>query len=303
MMRALTAMAHAMTLVALASSTHVGALIRAQGPTVSPPVYELALPPDRRLYELVRPTPQPAAVRPSPIAPAAPVARTTGSWTTVPILMYHYIRTNPDPRDRVGFGLSVTPAMFRAQLDYLAQNGFHVVSLHQTVEAIRLHRPLPSRPVVLTFDDGYADFYTTAVPELRRHGFTATEFVVSGFVGRPGYLTWAQIQAVDGLGFTIGAHTVNHVALASVAPARAVWEMRQSKLTLESTLHHPVLDLAYPYGSFTPSVAAEARQLGFECAVSTLPGNRHGSDTLLTLHRVRIGGGIPLAAFARLVGA
>ena len=84
--------------------------------------------------------------------------------------MYHYIRVNPDPRDRVGFALSVTPAAFHAQMDYLARNHFHVIPLSQAVAAIRTHGPLPSRPVVLTFDDGYADFYTAAVPEMRRTG-------------------------------------------------------------------------------------------------------------------------------------
>jgi peptidoglycan/xylan/chitin deacetylase (PgdA/CDA1 family) len=246
------------------------------------------------LYELVR--------QAAPQGTAAQIAASSSSWTYVPVLMYHYIRINPDPHDRLGFNLSVTPAMFRAQLDYLAQNGFNVLSLHQAVEAIRLHRALPSRPVVLTFDDGYADFYATAVPELRAHGFTATEFVATGLVGRSGYMTWPQIRSAETMGFTMGAHTVNHVALAGVAPARALWEMRQSKLTLEAMLGHPILDFAYPYGSFNASVAANARQLGFECAVSTVPGTRHWGATLMALYRVRIGGGTSLATFAQLVG-
>jgi peptidoglycan/xylan/chitin deacetylase (PgdA/CDA1 family) len=230
--------------------------------------------------------------------PAVP----TGPVTYVPILYYHYIRINPNPRDRVGFGLSTPPAAFRVQMQYLADHGFHVVSLHQAVVAIQNHSGLPSRPVVLTFDDGYADFFTAAVPVLQSHGFTATSFVISGRMGWGGYMTPNQIVAADGMGFTIGAHTVDHVALAAQGPARASWEIRQSKLTLETLLGHPVRDFAYPYGSFNLYDMAQAKSLGFETAVSTLPGTWHPAGQLFELSRVRVGGGLPLSYFANLVG-
>ncbi len=216
--------------------------------------------------------------------------------------MYHYIRVNPDPRDLVGFSLSVTPGMFHAQMDYLARNGFHVVSLRDAAEAIRLHRPLPSRPIVLTFDDGYADFFTTAIPELQRHGFRATNFVVSGFVGRGGYMNWSQVQLADAMGFNVGAHTVDHVALTGVSPARAAWEIQQSKAMLEAMLRHPVMDFAYPYGSFNAGVAAQARDAGFGSASSTIGGTWHSPGTLMNLYRLRVGGGMSLANFAQLIG-
>ncbi len=225
-----------------------------------------------------------------------------GPSTVVPILMYHYIRVNPVASDRVGFNLSTPPKVFTAQMQYLADNGFHVISLHEAVVAIQQHRPLPSRPVVLTFDDGYADFFTAAVPVLRARGFTATDFVISGRMGVPGFLSAAQVAAADQQGFTIGAHTVDHYALATLAPARAAWEMRQGKLALESVLGHPVIDFAYPYGSFNSYAMGEARTLGFETAVSTLVGNVHTSAQLMYLSRLRVGGAMSLATFAHLVG-
>jgi peptidoglycan/xylan/chitin deacetylase (PgdA/CDA1 family) len=226
----------------------------------------------------------------------------SGPVTYVPILYYHYIRVNPNSRDRVGFGLSTPPAMFRAQMQYLADQGFHVISLHEAVVAIKNHSGLPSRPVVLTFDDGYADFFTAAVPVLQSHGFTATTFVVSGRMGWAGYMTSSQVLAADGMGFTVGAHTVDHVALAAQAPARATWEMKQSKLTLEALLGHPVADFAYPYGSFNPYDIAQAKSLGFETAVSTLSGSAHSAGELFLLSRMRIGGGLPLTYFAGVLG-
>ena len=251
------------------------------------------------------------SARPAPNPTAAPllgelVAKKAfvpvGPVTSVPILYYHYIRINPNPRDRVGFGLSTPPAVFRAQMQYLAGHGFHVISLHQAVMAIQNHSGLPSRSVVLTFDDGYADFFSTAVPILQSHGFTATSFVITGRMGWGGYMTPSQIVAADGMGFTIGAHTVDHVALAAQLPARASWEIKQSKLTLEALLGHPVRDFAYPYGSFNLYDMAQAKSLGFETAVSTLSGTWHSAGQLFELSRIRVGGGLPLAYFAHLVG-
>jgi peptidoglycan/xylan/chitin deacetylase (PgdA/CDA1 family) len=246
------------------------------------------------------PTPKAAPVIGELVVKKAPIS--VGPVTYVPILYYHYIRINPNPRDRVGFGLSTPPSAFRSQMQYLADHGFHVISLHQAVTAIQNHSGLPSRSVVLTFDDGYADFFSTAVPILQSHGFTATSFVITGRMGWGGYMTPNQIVGADSMGFTIGAHTVDHVALAAQVPARASWEIRQSKLTLETLLGHPVRDFAYPYGSFNLYDMAQAKSLGFETAVSTLSGTWHSPGQLFELSRLRVGGGLPLASFAHLVG-
>jgi peptidoglycan/xylan/chitin deacetylase (PgdA/CDA1 family) len=226
----------------------------------------------------------------------------SGPVTYVPILYYHYIRDNPIARDKLGFSLSTPPAMFRAQMEYLVNHGFHVISLHQAVTAIKNHSGLPSRPIVLTFDDGYADFFTTAVPILQSHRFTATSFVISGRMGWGGFMTPSQVVAADAMGFTIGAHTVDHVALAAQAPARATWEMKQSKLALENLLGHAVVDFAYPYGSFNQYDMAQAKSLGFETAASTMYGSAHSAGQLFQLSRMRIGGGLPLTTFAGVVG-
>jgi peptidoglycan/xylan/chitin deacetylase (PgdA/CDA1 family) len=236
-------------------------------------------------------------------APAGIGQPAAGSSSTfVPVLMYHYIRVNPDPRDRTGYSLSVTPANFHIQMEYLARNHFNVLRLDDAVQAIKYGRPLPPRPVVLTFDDGYADFFTAAVPEMRRFGFTGTDYVVPNFVGRGSFMTWDQIRAADAMGFTIAAHTMNHVPLASSAWGRALWEMSQSKRVLESVLGHRVSQFAYPYGSFNVYLAAQARSMGFEAAASTLPGAWHQPGELGWLYRQRVSGWTSIYDFARLVG-
>ena len=249
----------------------------------------------------VKPEPTPPPLILAEVAPSrAPIP--SGPLTYVPILYYHYIRNNPNPNDRVGFGLSTAPAMFGSQMAYLANHGFHVISLHDAVVAIRNHSGLPYRPIVLTFDDGYADFFTTAIPIMQSHGFTATSFVITGRMGWGGFMSPGQVVAADGMGFTIGAHTVDHVALAAQPYSRASWEMSQSKLTLEGLLGHPVLDFAYPYGSFNQYDMGLAKSLGFETAASTSQGTVHSAGQLFALSRIRIGGGLPLAYFAHTIG-
>ncbi|GAC1482226.1 MAG: polysaccharide deacetylase family protein [Candidatus Dormibacteria bacterium] len=228
--------------------------------------------------------------------------RSASAWTYVPVLMYHYVRVNPDPRDRAGFALSVTPATFHSQMDYLARNHFHTVSMARAVAAIRTGQPLPVRSIVLTFDDGYADFFTTAIPEMQRYGFTATDYVAPALIGRPSFMTWSQVVQADRMGFTIAAHTMHHVPLARIQSASALAEMRQSKQVLEGMLRHPVIEFAYPYGSFNRFLAQQARSMGFESAASTVPGAWHQFGELWWLHRQRVGGATSLARFAGLVG-
>jgi peptidoglycan/xylan/chitin deacetylase (PgdA/CDA1 family) len=237
-----------------------------------------------------------ASVMPQPAA-AAPT-----SSTYVPVLMYHYIRFNPNPRDQTGFGLSVTPIAFHAQMAYLARNHFNVIPLSRAVAAIRSHQPLPPRSIVLTFDDGYVDFYTLAIREMAHYHFTATEFVVPGFLGRRSFMTWSQVVAADRMGFTIGAHTMHHLALAGIRPSAALWEMSESKRQLEQVLGHPVIEFAYPYGSFNGYLAERARAMGFESAASTIPGGWHQPGELWWLARQRVSGWTSLEEFARLAG-
>src|SRR5437870_1039201 len=95
---------------------------------------------------------------------------------TVPILMYHYIRYYDSPTDRVGSDLSVSPDDFRVQMDFLAANGYHPIDFNDLRGYLHGTQVLPSRPVILTFDDGYADFFTAAYPVLAEHDFKAVSY-------------------------------------------------------------------------------------------------------------------------------
>ena len=146
-----------------------------------------------------RPSEESRVASPIPTSlPAQSVIPPGRARISVPILEYHYVRVNPDPRDRLGLQLSVTPADFGAQMDKLAGGGYHPIVMADLRAYFLAREPLPARPVVLTFDDGYADFFQVAYPILKKHGFKAVAYVVPGFFGRSGYMTAAQVQQLAG---------------------------------------------------------------------------------------------------------
>jgi len=217
----------------------------------------------------------------------------------VPILMYHYIRVNPDPRDKMGYNLSVTPDDFRAQMDWLADNGWHPITL-TTLRTYYDGTPLPAKPVVLTFDDGYLDFYTTAFPILQQHHFPAVSYVVAGFIGWPGrYVTAAQIQELDRAGIEIGAHTVSHSTLTRLSTDSLRHELMDSKVTLEGLVGHQVLDFCYPSGEFDARVVQMVADQGYQSATTTREGVAHSSNDRFTWTRTRVSGGESLDDFGK----
>jgi len=221
----------------------------------------------------------------------------------VPVLTFHYIRVNPDPRDRLGFALSVTPADFAAQMDWLAQNGYHPITTEDLYLYLNHARGLPSKPVILTFDDGYADFYTTALPILRSHSFKATAYIVSGFVGRGGYMTPDQIREADRSGIEIGSHSVTHANLARSSVGNIRAEVGDSKRYLEQLLGHPVTAFCYPSGKYSATVANEVAAAGYHDATTTAYGFWHSLGDRYTWTRLRVGGGQGLGDFAQAVAS
>jgi peptidoglycan/xylan/chitin deacetylase (PgdA/CDA1 family) len=240
----------------------------------------------------------------APLAPPAPdqVVPPGRPEIRVPILEYHYVRVNPDPRDRLGYNLSVTPPDFAVQMDWLRASGYHPVAMSDLRDYFQASRPLPSRPVVLTFDDGYEDFYTTAMPILQAHDFTAVAYLVPGFLNRPRYLSTDQVQAIDQAGMEVAAHTMHHVNLTKASPAELVLEIDGSRNALEQIVDHPVLDFCYPSGEFDAAVVAATQKAGFLSATTEMPGTGHTWASRLTWTRVRVMGGENLKQFVTSLG-
>lgn len=247
------------------------------------------------------PTPQPTPTpAPQPTPPPDPAP--AGQTEPVPVLMYHHVRPDPGPGDPIARGLSVSPENFAAQVAYLAEHGYTSLTLGE-LAAVRAGRlPLPPRPVVLTFDDAYRNFYEAAFPVLRQYGFKATLFVITGLVDRPEYVTWDMIYEMDHSGLVeIGSHTVWHRELPSLSDADAQMEIRDSKSLLEWRLGHPIVSFCYPVGRVGPRDAALVQATGYEIAVTTRPGRARAEDDPFLLVRQRINPTTTIDQFAGLL--
>lgn len=208
----------------------------------------------------------------------------------VPILMYHYIENNKDPKDTIRRGLTVTPYYFERQLQILKENGYTTITLNDLAKALTGEEILPAKPIILTFDDGYRDFYTDAFPLLQKYNVKATNYVIANHIGRSGNLTADMIKELIASGLvTIGAHTLNHPDLVSLSRERAWEEIVGSKEKLEKEFGIKVLDFAYPYGFFNNQVANLVKQAGYESATATTFGATHSKNVLYYLSRIRVG--------------
>jgi peptidoglycan/xylan/chitin deacetylase (PgdA/CDA1 family) len=286
-------------LAALAGAALALLIVVSAGAWLWSRAHPVAGPRSRRPAPAATPTVPPGAAVPAPPAAIIPPGR---SRLRVPILEYHYVRVNPNPRDRVGFGLSVTPTAFAQQMDWLASHGYHTVTVADVRDYFSEGRPLPAKAVVLAFDDGYQDFYATALPILRAHGFTAVAYVVPGFFGRRDYMTKAELRALDRDGVEVGSHTVDHVDLTRLDPASRQIELVASRSVLEQLLGHPVVDFCYPSGRFNPAVIAAVQKAGYQSATTELPGDTVAWSDRFTWERIRVSGGESLPRFVAQLG-
>ncbi|HEX4805881.1 MAG TPA: polysaccharide deacetylase family protein, partial [Conexibacter sp.] len=229
--------------------------------------------------------PRRAATHPALVAPAHPVARTL----RVPILMYHRVHLYATELTKSLPDLTVEPAVFAAEVAALARAGYHSVTVAQLFGALFHGAPLPPKPVMLSFDDGYVDDVTQVLPVLRANHMTGVFFIITGRFHEAGFVDEAQVRQLDAAGMDVGAHTRHHVDLPGLPAATLQSEIAGSRTDLERVLHHPVAAFAYPAGRFDAASVAAVRQAGFALAVTTQPGMDLSSRQPLLLPRVRVG--------------
>lgn len=294
----------ATVMISLAFLMVLQAVDSGAGPDTTVRIGTLASRAEAAGFSLVSASPAHRELSSAPVQPPVPRAQIPLGRESihVPILMYHYIRVNPVPGDQLGANLSVTPQDFERQMDWLAANGYHPVDLADVRAYFAGRAPLPAKPVVLTFDDGYRDMYTTAYPILRAHHFKAVSYVVTGFVGGPNYMSWDMIRELDANGIEIGAHTYSHADLTTVSPDELHLQLADSESTLAAQLWHPVVDFCYPAGRFNDTVVAAVQAAGYQTATTTEPGTVHSPGDRYTWTRVRVSGGEDLGQFIANLG-
>jgi peptidoglycan/xylan/chitin deacetylase (PgdA/CDA1 family) len=212
----------------------------------------------------------------------------------VPILMYHVLGvpapSQPYPE------LFVKPADFAGQVRWLARNGYHAVTLGQVFGYWRRAVPLPQKPVVLSFDDGYLSDYTVARPALARYGWPGVLNLVVDHV-RSGDITASQVRALIAAGWEIDAHTVHHRDVTTLDAAELREEVAGSRADLRRMFHQPVNFFCYPAGHYDPAAIAAVRAAGYLGATTVQPGLARPADPY-TLERIRIDESDGLSGFA-----
>lgn len=239
----------------------------------------------------------------APFVPLAfPGAPGPSVEVSLPVLMYHHVREADAGDTKLTRGLTVAPAAFETQMIYLQQQGYQTVSMRQLFNALYLGEPLPPKPVLLTFDDGYSDNYEVAAPILEKYGFSGTFYIITGMVGNAGYMTWDQVKGLEDMGMEIGGHTATHPDLTQMEGVDLQGQLAGSAAAAAQQLGHPVYWLCYPSGAYDGDVVGHALAAGYLLAVTTDPGETCSSSQPLMLPRWRISPGTTLEEFAYLVG-
>jgi peptidoglycan/xylan/chitin deacetylase (PgdA/CDA1 family) len=218
---------------------------------------------------------------------------------SVPILMYHSISRIRERRVHPYYRIQTMPEVFAQHMAFLRDHGYRTLNLQQTVDILMGKSTPTGRPVVLTFDDGYANFYREAFPVMAQHGFTATVYLPTGYIGSSPMLfqgqeclTWNEVRELQAHGITFGSHTVTHPQLQLLSRTEIEHELRDSKATIEDAVGVSVSSFAYPFAfpqadtSFCHCVRETLEGCGYKNGVCTIIGSASTSDDVFFLRRL-----------------
>jgi peptidoglycan/xylan/chitin deacetylase (PgdA/CDA1 family) len=226
--------------------------------------------------------------------------------TRLPILMYHRVA----PRGEAATERwRLRPDHFEEQLAHLRENEYRSLTFAQWRAAADRRDPIPERSVILTFDDGYADFADHALPLLERYGFGATVFLVTDLVGGTNswdqrfgetiaLMDWPEIEALHRAGVEFGSHSSRHHPLVALSPEELGRDLCRSRIAFHERLGVSVRTVCYPYGLHDSGVVAVAAACGFHYGVTTEEWRASFTDETLRLPRLEVAGTESLADFA-----
>lgn len=208
----------------------------------------------------------------------------------VPILMYHYVEYVEDKNDTIRQSLNINPYVFESQIETLKTAGYTFLTASDLDKLLSGKVKSPPKPILITFDDGYRDFYTDVYPLLQKYQVKATEYVIVNFLNRPNHLYLDQLKEMtkDGL-VEIGAHTMDHTWLKGVDIKTAQYEIAESRKELQRLLNASVTSFAYPYGAFDLQTINLVKTAGLTNAMSSVPGIQATDDNRYFLYRLKPG--------------
>jgi len=214
----------------------------------------------------------------------------------VKILLYHSVG-RIDPGDSLG--IRVDTDVFSEQMEFLKGSGSRICSLKEAVAKIEAGRVFRQDEIAITFDDGYIDNLTNAVPILDRSSFSATFFITVDYIGKVkthrdrAWQRWkcmdcSDLKALAAKGYDIGSHSMHHVDLRELPRTKAAEELSLSRRRLGRALARDIDLFSYPYGYFDDSLAALVKEAGYRAACTTESGVNRAQEELFTLKRIEI---------------
>jgi peptidoglycan/xylan/chitin deacetylase (PgdA/CDA1 family) len=236
---------------------------------------------------------------------------------SIPILMYHSITDQQEAGVHPYYRTSTTPAALAAQLKHLRNEGYASCNLAQALHQLQAEASDHTKLVVITFDDGYRDFYDQAFSILNQYGFSATIFLPTAYIGASPIsfkgkdcLSWGEVRELSRHGILFGSHTETHPQLRELSRAAVNQELANSKKTIEEKLGCAVESFAYPYAfpqadtDFTRVLRDSLRQAGYENGVCTIVGRANRKSEPFFLERLPVNSCDDAALFAaKLTGA
>lgn len=202
----------------------------------------------------------------------------------LPILVYHVIRPSYPSDSAAVRAIALTPETFDAEMSYLKTSGYHVVQFSNLESYFANGTPLPPKPVILSFDDGWGDQFKYAFPLLKKHAYLATFFVFTNAIGHKGFLTRNELMQLVAAGMTIGDHTRSHPYLTSItSTSTLVDEIQGSKALLEKELGIPITEFAYPFGQYNAGIVSLVQKAGYKSARGDYYSGEQSAENLFEL--------------------
>jgi peptidoglycan/xylan/chitin deacetylase (PgdA/CDA1 family) len=206
------------------------------------------------------------AVRADHVVTANATASDILNRTQVPVLCYHQIRDWGPSDSKRAKDYIVPVNNFRGQIRFLADNGYQTIQPNQLYDYLLKGIPLPSKPVMLSFDDTREEQYSIADKELSKYGFKGVYFIMTVSLNRPGYMSKEQVKQLADEGNTIGSHTWNHSNVKNYEGDDWIKQVDKPSKQLEEITGRPVQYFAYPFGLWNKRAAEQIKGKGFKAA-------------------------------------
>lgn len=234
-----------------------------------------------------------AVVTPTPTATPRPLtfaemSELYGPCVNLPTLMYHHIQDEAQAQEKNQLALTVETKTFKSQMEYLKAKGYRTLGMDALIAFFDREVPVPKGSVLLTFDDGYDDFYKNALPVLNELGLKATIFVSTGLMDNPGYLSWEEISQATPSAYLFANHTWSHKNM-QTTKEKIEFEILTADTQLAERALGTAKIFAYPYGLVSEPAKKYLKELEYKLAFGTRPGSTLCKKQRFELPRIRVG--------------